>query len=1086
MMKKQKLISSDTILNQLNQGIAYCRFLDSRPLAIENLVFEYYNAVFAQYFDVPENTSKAVDYTNFNVSEKIVTRFIENAIVAVTTQITQQVFYYSDRFAGHFQMVFIPYDARSFIVSFNDVTVQFLKATEKEVLLSAINNIIVEYDEDLVILNIYDGDSSMFYLPKSKVIGKKITDLFPSEFARASINSLLKAKATNKVQQLVLPSPIPFDDRIFLYQHQYVSVNNHHRFLTTGMDITKEVRINEQLKAQSEQLEKFFSVNVDMLAIIDRFGKFVRVNKVWESILEYPISDLVDASIYDFMHPDDVAFTQKQIQRLDQHEIVHEFINRFKTKSGAYRYFEWRASFGDDYLYGAARDITDQKNLQKKLQYQVDLFEIAIEGSDTGVWEYNLERNSIYFSKRWKLMLGYEDDELENNFNNFVNLVYQADRDFVLSQRDLLESGQLRKYDIEFRMYHKDGSPIWVRSKAHGVYDDQGKLLRMVGSHENITKAKEDNLALVQTFNRMQELSKQGRIIMWDIDALGTIQYVNSMFETVLGYDRESVLHTKIYDYFIAKSTRTYQNDMQLALKTQKKLRGIELQMRKANDETVWVLVNANPHFDNHNQFIGYQGSLVDIDHIKRSQQALAQSEEKYRLLTENLSDVLWIYDVNTQKIIYASRSIVKLTGFDVENRKNTPLKGWMVATSFSHLRNMFEHALKKYKHNPLNQEPQLCDIELYKADGSTTWLELSFTFRTSYGDRLEAIGVGRDIQDRKLMEQRLEYVSYHDGLTGLYNRSYYEQELKRLNVQRSLPMSIILADINDLKLTNDTFGHMEGDRLIQTFATILKKTTRAEDIVARIGGDEFVILLPNTNEQEVIQIVNRINEFVKKEISTKIKLSAAIGYMTTNEIVDSIDKIFVIAEEAMYHQKLRDKQKQQADILNIIEVSYRERFPEQYLMSMAMVDCVKKMLATQNVSLQKETDILYATQFALVGLLSDERLSLTYEKHRIAEHGYHILKNVPAFRDVADYVLAIFENGDGSGKPHGLRSADIPLASKMIRVALDYHILLSQGLRQKSILKKLVKNVNIVYDKEVLDLLIQATKEKQDEKIRS
>ncbi|NLA78059.1 MAG: PAS domain S-box protein, partial [Erysipelothrix sp.] len=479
------------------------------------------------------------------------TRFIENAIVAVTTQITQQVFYYSDRFAGHFQMVFIPYDARSFIVSFNDVTVQFLKATEKEVLLSAINNIIVEYDEDLVILNIYDGDSSMFYLPKSKVIGKKITDLFPSEFAGASINSLLKAKATNKVQQLVLPSPIPFDDRIFLYQHQYVSVNNHHRFLTTGMDITKEVRINEQLKAQSEQLEKFFSVNVDMLAIIDRFGKFLRVNKVWESILEYPISDLVDASMYDFMHPDDVAFTQKQIQRLDQHEIVHEFINRFKTKSGAYRYFEWRASFGDDYLYGAARDITDQKNLQKKLQYQVDLFEIAIEGSDTGVWEYNLERNSIYFSKRWKLMLGYEDDELENNFNNFVNLVYQADRDFVLSQRDLLESGDLNKYDIEFSMYHKDGSPIWVRSKAHGVYDEQGKLLRMVGSHENITKAKEDNLALVQTFNRMQELSKQGRIIMWDIDALGTIQYVNAMFETVLGYDLKSVLHTKMYVYFI-------------------------------------------------------------------------------------------------------------------------------------------------------------------------------------------------------------------------------------------------------------------------------------------------------------------------------------------------------------------------------------------------------------------------------------------------------------------------------------------------------------------------------------------------------
>lgn len=141
-------------------------------------------------------------------------------------------------------------------------------------------------------------------------------------------------------------------------------------------------------------------------------------------------------------------------------------------------------------------------------------------------------------------------------------------------------------------------------------------------------------------------------------------------------------------------------------------------------------------------------------------------------------------------------------------------------------------------------------------------------------------------------------------------------------------------------------------------------------------------------------------------------------------------------------------------------------------------------MLKNQSFNKNQSDDIKSAAQYALVGLLSDDSLSLKENPHRITEHGYHILKNVPSFRDVADYVLALFENVDGSGKPHGLSDASIPFPSKVIRVVLDYFQLKNTGLDSSKIEKKLVKNVNIVYDKEVLNLLIDVLKEENNEEI--
>ena len=124
---------------------------------------------------------------------------------------------------------------------------------------------------------------------------------------------------------------------------------------------------------------------------------------------------------------------------------------------------------------------------------------------------------------------------------------------------------------------------------------------------------------------------------------------------------------------------------------------------------------------------------------------------------------------------------------------------------------------------------------------------------------------VFHDCTERRERRRRIEYISYHDQLTGLYNRRFFEEELKRLDTERNLPVSILYADINGLKTINDAFGHKSGDKLIKMVSTSIKTSCRTDKIIARIGGDEFVILLPKTNATDVEALAKRIALEVEK-----------------------------------------------------------------------------------------------------------------------------------------------------------------------------------------------------------------------------
>jgi diguanylate cyclase (GGDEF)-like protein/PAS domain S-box-containing protein len=171
-------------------------------------------------------------------------------------------------------------------------------------------------------------------------------------------------------------------------------------------------------------------------------------------------------------------------------------------------------------------------------------------------------------------------------------------------------------------------------------------------------------------------------------------------------------------------------------------------------------------------------------------------------------------------------------------------------------------------------------------------------------------ISTNRDMTDDRARQKEIENLSYHDYLTGIYNRRYYEKAAGNVDRKSNLPISIILIDVNDLKYINDKYGHEVGDKALQRTALAIKSACREDDIVARWGGDEFVVLLQRTDDDKLEKIISRIKENILNEKNGVVDISVSLGYKTKTDMGESINSVFIDAEKQMYSNKVVFKSK--------------------------------------------------------------------------------------------------------------------------------------------------------------------------------
>jgi len=351
------------------------------------------------------------------------------------------------------------------------------------------------------------------------------------------------------------------------------------------------------------------------------------------------------------------------------------------------------------------------------------------------------------------------------------------------------------------------------------------------------------------------------------------------------------------------------------------------------------------------------------------------------------------------------------------------------------------------------------------------------------------------DVAEEIKQEEKIRFLNFHDKVSGLYNKAFFEEELKKLDLGINLPISIIMGDINGLKMINSTYGHSEGDRLISTISYILLSCCRAEDIVARWGGDEFVILLPNADEkvcESIVKIIESVCREYKDRVSDlddPIDPSISFGYATKQDELQDINEVMKKAEDFMYKRKMLDKKSMHSSIVhsmrntlfekNFDNAEYSDRLSKICRMigqKMGLPDDELNELELLSVLHDVGKIVIDAYVLNKDDALSEEDWK---EIRKHPEVGYRILKSAPELASVAECVLSHHERWDGTGYPNGLVGEAIPLKSRIMAVADAYSAMTQQKSYRKAMQveqakTELVKNMNTQFDEKIVKIFLE------------
>ena len=296
--------------------------------------------------------------------------------------------------------------------------------------------------------------------------------------------------------------------------------------------------------------------------------------------------------------------------------------------------------------------------------------------------------------------------------------------------------------------------------------------------------------------------------------------------------------------------------------------------------------------------------TIYDTTERRGVEEALSRIENNYWEIFNSTNDALFVHDAYSGAIVDVNQSVEKMFGYSREEMLFMSMSdissgedNYSLNEAVNLIRLAVEAGTQRY------------EWRCKRKDGELFWAEVALT-ASHIGGEGRVLAVFRDITDRKEIERRLQYLSAHDSLTGLYNRSHFETEFKRLAKGRKYPISIIVADLDGLKTVNDTKGHAFGDQLIKGAADILQAAFRADDLIARIGGDEFAVLLPEVDERGAGITMERIREeegrFNAGRDSLPVRLS--LGGATT-ATPEGIDNLFQEADQRMYADKAAHKE---------------------------------------------------------------------------------------------------------------------------------------------------------------------------------
>ena len=697
-----------------------------------------------------------------------------------------------------------------------------------------------------------------------------------------------------------------------------------------------------------------------------------------------------------------------------------------------------------------------------------------------------IENINEAFSK----LLGFEADETIGKSlveaDLLLNVKDREKIDEILNETGFLENFQTR-------LKTQEGKKVTVLLSAKRV--DLEKTSYDLYVFRDITQRESDERKIKKAQEQYRLLFENTLEVVLVAQA-GRIKLVNPAIEKMSGYKPEELLnlpvlkfvypedHGEIIQEYMWRKSGTDVSDKSVGIRN--------FRVVNKNSEIKWAEMKTMDI-----EWEGKPATLNFISDVSEREKAIIdmlESESKYRLVAEFATDVIWVYNLTRDEMVYISPSVKVLRGFSPEEAIEMGYEGAFTKESLPVAHYSMQKNFENFKNSDRKFNSYTTELQQVKKDGSSVWVEESVRYRYNSDGEAEAIGVTRNIEERKGASESILYLSYHDQLTGLKNRRHYDEVIDELNQEDYLPLSLLMADVNGLKMTNDAFGHRAGDEILVKVANILKENCRDSDQAIRMGGDEFVILLPKTDHEQSQAIRERIAKAMEADQENTIGLSVSMGIATKTDLAEKFEDLFRRAEDDMYRHKLSESSSLRSSNISLIMNTLYEKNNREMLHSKR----VGELCETFAHKLQLKSNEI--NQLRLAGLMHDigkigieEKLLnssdvLTDEERkeveRHSEIGFRILSSVSEFSEIAHCVLEHHERWDGKGYPRGLAGEEISRHARIIALADSYDAMTSKrayrdALSNKQAAMEIKKNAGSQFDPALAKVFVEEVLQK-------